>query len=54
MIGSICSGCMGNPAKRQRGFSGFDNMKSTGIEMPAVLIPCMGKPNSYLTKSMSH
>ena len=53
-MGSIWSGCIGNPANKDNGFSGLDKMKSTGIEILAVLIPCIGMPNSYLTKSISH
>ena len=39
MIGSICKGWIGNPASKLKGLSGLDKIKSTGIEIPVVLIP---------------
>lgn len=39
IIGSIYNGYIGNPANKLNGLSGLDNIKSTGIEIPVVLIP---------------
>lgn len=39
IIGSINRGWIGNPDSKLKGFSGLDRIKSTGIEIPVVLIP---------------